>query len=162
MGNFGRRKVSQHESTKLTDVAEAQFQLPLPGAGTRPRGADFTLDQVRIVGTPEGAMEMAMRCSGLMAKDFQLGLKFDKGHWSRIENGDAGMPFGKLDPFMDLAGNDIPLIWLAERRGKDWSTIRAHHSESEARIAHLEQENKDLRRALNLVVNSKGSGVGGA
>lgn len=151
---LGRGKVRQHESTRLPQVAEAQIALPLPGVGSRPKRAHFTLDQVRRMTEPQGAIEMAIRCSGLLAKDFQLGLGFDKGHWSRVESWDASFPFQKMQPFMDLAGNEIPLIWSVERRGYDWDTIRQHHSDAEARIASLEQENADLKRSLALVVNA--------
>ncbi len=156
MANFGRRKVTQHDASRLSAVDHPQIALPLPGSGLRPQVASFTLDQIRRVGSVEGAIEMSMRCSGLRAKEFYLALDLDKGHWSRIESGDSPFPFPKLNQFMDVAGNEIPLIWSAERRGWDWLTIRQHHSDTERRIAELEQENADLRRSLTLVVAVKG------
>lgn len=156
MANFGRRKVTQHTSTQGLAVDDPQFKLALPGVGVRPPGAAFTLNQARAIGSMQGALEMSMRCSGLLAKDFQLALGLDKGHWSRIENGDAPFPLQKLDQFMTIAGNEIPLIWSAERRGWDWDSIRKHHSDAEHQIAVLQQENADLKRSLALVVAAKG------
>jgi hypothetical protein len=139
----------------LPDVADPQIALPLPGAGTRPQGAKFTIDQVRAIPSVQGSIEMSMRCSGLLSKDFQLGLGMNGGHWSRVENGGAPFPFQELDRFMDIAGNEIPLIWSAERRGWNWESMRKHHSDAEARIAMLEKENADLTRSLALVVNAR-------
>lgn len=51
---------------------------------------------------------------------------------------------------MRLCGNEAPLIWLAEKCGYDWATIRKHASGQERRVAELEREVGDLRRLLRL------------
>ena len=43
-----------------------------------------------------------------------------------------------------------PLIWLAEARGYDFTSMRKHRSDHERRVAELEAENNDLRRLLKL------------
>ena len=77
---------------------------------------DFSV--IKLQRTFWEACELAMRVAGLNAKQVYMTLKIDKGHWSRIEAGEAHFPHQKLEAFLDLVGNDIPLQWLAFRRGK--------------------------------------------
>lgn len=64
------------------------------------------------------AIEMCIRVSGRDPKHFYIDIEIDKGHWSRIMAGSLSFSTDKLDRLMDIAGNDIPLQWLAYRRGK--------------------------------------------
>ena len=100
-------------------------------------------------------MMLCVTASGLARKQIFDELDIDKATWSRIESGDAHFPTNKLASLMTICGNEAPLIWLAERRGWDWSTIRAHASDQERRITELERENLDLQRALRLIVGAK-------
>lgn len=62
-------------------------------------------------------------------------LKIDAAQWSRIMRGDAHFPQDKIEQLMDFCGNDVPLMWLAYRRGKG-----LHDLESA-----LERENRELK-----------------
>lgn len=78
-------------------------------------------------------------------------LGIDGSHWSKIRKGLASPPADeRFVRYMDVVQNEFPLIWLAESRGYDWTTIRKHRSDQERRITELEQENKDLKRAMSL------------
>ncbi len=96
------------------------------------------------------ALMLCVTASGLERKQIFGALGIDKATWSRIEAGEAHFPTDRLPRLMELCGNDAPLIWLAERRGFDWSTMRPHSNDQERRVADLEQENRDLKRLLRL------------
>lgn len=62
--------------------------------------------------------------------------------FSRIMvNGQHHFPQDKLNLFMDLAGNEAPLMWLAYSRGYDLTTMRLRESETQ-------RELRETREAL--------------
>lgn len=98
------------------------------------------------------AIKLAANVSGLDEKQIYRDLAIDAGHWTRILNGDAHFPVDKLCEFMDLVGNEIPLQWLAHRRGKGLVLLlseaeRQLEVEREGRLK-AEAENKLLRDVL--------------
>jgi hypothetical protein len=96
----------------------------------------------------KAAIRLAANVSGLEEKEIYLPLKIDAGHWTRMMNGDANFPDDKLEQFMDLVENDIPLEWLAFRRGKGLVML-----EGEAeRLLRLEREkNQELAKENRLL-----------
>jgi len=97
------------------------------------------------------AWNFAQEVAGLEDKQIYGPLKIDSSHWTKIKNGSASPPADeRFTRFFDVVQNEIPLIWLAESRGYDWLSIRKHQSDQERRIFQLEQENRDLRRAMSL------------
>lgn len=81
------------------------------------------------------AIVLAITASGLDDKEVYLPLKIDGSHWTKIKKGEAHFPLDKLTDFMDLVGNEIPLQWLANRRGKG--------------LVVLESESQRLLKAAN-------------
>lgn len=63
------------------------------------------------------AIKLAATLSGLNEKKLCAGLRLDPAQWSRIKNGEAHFPQDRLELFMDLVQNEVPLLWLADRRG---------------------------------------------
>ena len=61
-------------------------------------------------------------------------INIDKGHWSKIIAGQACVPSNKQNAILDVCGNEIPLIWWAQSRGYDWSTIRKQQTELEQQL----------------------------
>jgi hypothetical protein len=99
------------------------------------------------------AWNFALDFSALEDKQVYQPLGIDSAHWSRIRNGRASPPGDeRFDRFLDIVRNEIPLVWWAEKRGYDWTTLRKHRSDLERRNEELETENRDLRRAIGLVV----------
>jgi hypothetical protein len=90
------------------------------------------------------AVLLCIQISGRDPKQLYLDLEIDKGHWSRITAGQAHFPLDKLERLMDLCANDVPLEWLAWRRGKGLhlleSTQQRLMREKDDRIAELEQK----------------------
>lgn len=91
------------------------------------------------------ACELAMAAAGLEPKQVYMTLKIDKGHWSRIESGEAHFPHNKLEAFLDLLGNDIPLRWLAYRRGLGLHMLE---SEQQRRLREKDDQIAELKMKL--------------
>lgn len=92
------------------------------------------------------AINLCIDVSGLDDKEIYLSLEIDAGHFSNIRKGKQGchFPTNKIEELMELCGNEIPLIWLADRRGKGLHMLE---TESERllkveRAARLEAEQK--------------------
>ena len=137
-----QKNVCQHQSTELRQ-----------GDLFAGRPADrVDLDRATILRQPSlhAAMMLCLTASGLARKSVFDALGIDKATWSRIESAHANFPPDKLAELMHICGNEAPLVWLAERCGWDWSTIRPHANDQERRVAELEQENHDLKRLLRL------------
>lgn len=85
-------------------------------------------------------------------KDFCRHIDLDPPVWARIKNGEANFPHEKYGALFDAAGNEAPLIWLADRRGyvltpKESEYERRIRVEREGRVA-AEKENALLRNLL--------------
>lgn len=83
-------------------------------------------------------------------------IAMDKGQWSRIQNGQEGIKWEKLARFLDVMGNDVPLLWMLHQRGYDLHSIRKRETEierrlreSEERVRLLEMKNEVLVEALH-------------
>lgn len=105
------------------------------------------------------AWNFAQEFAALDNKQVYGPLQIDASHVTKIRNESASPPGYAFNPYLDLVGNEFPLVWWVESRGYDWLTLRKHRSDHERRIAELENENRDLRRAMSLWADaSKGRG----
>lgn len=77
-------------------------------------------------------------------------LGIDAATWSRIKQGEAHFPHEKFEQLMDRCGNDVPLLWLADRRGyelrrklsaveQDLEAERARNAELAQKLAYFEE-----------------------
>jgi hypothetical protein len=104
------------------------------------------------------AMHLAVEVSGLEDKQIYEAIDIDASHWTRIKNGTASMPLDECFlNFLNVVGNEIPLVWLAEKRGYDWGTIRKHRSDLERENEELKKELADHKRAVRLLVEARGA-----
>lgn len=103
--------------SKILTPHEGQGELPLTRVITP---IDLPLEVILRRRTLLGAIKLMVEVSGLELKEAYQPLKIDAGHWSRMMNGDnANFPTDeRFELAMDVCGNEIPLIWLAHRRGK--------------------------------------------
>jgi hypothetical protein len=121
---------------------DAQGELPLRrNAPTSPVSPEV----VRAQPSFRAAIRLAANASGLEEKEIYVSLKIDAGHWTRMMNGDANFPDDKLEQFMDIVENDIPLEWLAFRRGKGLVMLEG---EAERQL-RLEQEKNERLASEN-------------
>ncbi len=97
------------------------------------------------------AIRLCQQLSGLEDKEIvgKRGIVPDLAQWSRItRSGRHYFPQDKLNAFMDLCGNEVPLIWLARSRGYD---LRPLETEMERRLC-LEREKTDKLEYENLLL----------
>ena len=77
------------------------------------------------------------------------GIVKDQAQWSRIMGPSShNFPHEKLNFFMDIAGNEAPLMWLLQSRGYDLNSLRLLESETEKKLRMSQEENAALRRVL--------------
>lgn len=64
------------------------------------------------------------------------GVVKDQAQWSRImgQSGSANFPQEKFNLFMDVAGNEAPLLWLLHSRHYDITTLRHVETETERKL----------------------------
>lgn len=102
------------------------------------------------------AIVLCVQLSGLDDKEIYMSLGIDAGHWSRIMKGDAHFPVDKIDMLMTMCGNEVPLQWMAQKRGYQLVMLK---SAAESRIEALEIAlNKEIERrqwAEDLVLGRK-------
>lgn len=132
-----------------------QLDLLTTTSRSKPLGDEVPLTVIRKRQTLIRAINLAQEVSGLEDKQVYGPLDLDASHWSRIKNGTASMPGDeRFVHFMDVVNNEIPLIWLAESRGYDWTTIRRHQSTEQKRIADLEQALAESERTNTLLLSA--------
>lgn len=112
-----------------------QFDL-----SAKPPMADVDMTIVRAQPSFTAALMLCQQVSGIEDKELvgQKGIVKDVAQWSRIRVGQHFFPQDRLITFMDLCGNEAPLVWLADRRG-----YRLEKLESE-----LERELRQVREEL--------------
>lgn len=105
--------------------------------------------------TRQSSMTKALHlCQTLSGKDDAQfygnnGIVKDQAQWSRIMGPSShNFPHDKLNLFMDLAGNEAPLMWLLQSRGYDLHSLRLLESETEKMLRMSQEENAALRRVL--------------
>jgi len=80
-----------------------------------------TVDHSIIAAQPSmtAALMLCQQLSGVDDKELcgKSGIVKEAAQWSRIRGGQHFFPQDKFCTFMDLCGNEAPLLWLADRRG---------------------------------------------
>lgn len=111
----------------------------------------------------QGSMTKALQlCQTLSGKDDAQfygngGIVKDQAQWSRIMGpSNHNFPHDKLNLFMDIAGNEAPLLWLLHSRGYELSSLHLRETETErelrvirSRLAAVEAANLVLVNAMN-------------
>jgi hypothetical protein len=124
---------------------EGQVELPLARAPAKPPVAD---EVIRSQKTFSAAVALAANVSGLDDKEVYMPLDIDASHWTKIRKGDAHFPVDKLNDFCDLVGNEIPLIWWANSRGKGLHMLE---TESERQLKAERLANEELAKENKLL-----------
>lgn len=135
-------------------------QLELLPSGQQPHVEPITPELIRSIKrrpTFLAAWNFAQDFAALEDKQVYVSLGIDASHYSKIRSGRGFPPADeRFTRYFDVVHNEIPLVWLAESRGYDWTTIRKHRSAEQRQIAELQDENSNLRRTLALVLENKG------
>lgn len=123
-------------------------QLEMPVAQPM-QAVDFAL--VAKQSSMSKALALCQTLSGLDDAQFYgtNGIVKDQAQWSRIMGPSKhNFPHDKLNVFMDIAGNEVPLLWLAYSRCYDLHSMHKRESETERENRLLKEENAALRRVL--------------
>lgn len=130
----------------MTYVDPSQFSIPMTAHIQ-------AVDPALIVKQPTMTKALQL-CQTLSGKDDAQfygpdGIVKDQAQWSRIMGASPhNFPHDKLNLFMDLAGNEVPLMWLLHSRGYDLNSLRHLETETEKRLRLAQEENAALRRVL--------------
>jgi hypothetical protein len=129
--------------------SEDRHQLELLPSG-EPHVEPITPELIRSIrkrSTFLGAWNFAQDFAALQDKQVYDALSIDSSHWTKIRKGSASPPADeRFVRFFDVVQNEIPLVWLVEARGYDWTTLRKRRDDKDRRIAELEQELADEKR----------------
>lgn len=129
----------------MTDIAE-QLRLTLP---RKPQAVD--IEAVRRQPSMTKAIVLCADLAGFVNdKDLCRSLDVDPAVWARIKSGGAHFPHEKLGDLMDQSGNEVPLIWLADRRGY---VLTPKESELERRL-RIEREGRERAEAENALLRN--------
>lgn len=118
----------------MTDV-DGQIPLALPG-----KAQEVDIEAVRRQPSMTKALILCADLAGFENdKDLCRVIGMDPAIWSRIKTGQAHFPQDKYVDLMIQARNDVPLIWLADRRGfvltpKESELERRLRTEKEGRL----------------------------
>lgn len=120
----------------------------LPSA--RPTGGDVSDEIVYRQATFHAALKLCMDVSGLNDQQIADQIDLDAAQMSRIKKGDMHFPPNKLMDLMDACGNEIPLRWLAMRRGYDLkqklSAVELENHKLRAELAERQKELEIVKR----------------
>lgn len=98
------------------------------------------------------AWNYAQEISCLEDKTVYEALDIDGSHWTKIKKGRASPPADeRFVRFFDVIHNEVPLIWLTEACGYDFTTLRKHRSDLERENERLRQKIADQDRAIGLL-----------
>lgn len=124
----------------------SQLEMPL-----RP---EMQAVDLALIARQQSMSKALALCQTLSGKDDAQfygkdGIVKDQAQWSRVMGPSAhNFPHDKLNLFMDVAGNEAPLLWLLHSRGYDLSSLRQRETELERRLRLSQEENAALRRVL--------------
>ncbi len=62
------------------------------------------------------AIRLCLQVSGIDEKKAYIQLGIDASHWAKIMTGVGHFPPNKINELMDICGNEVPLMWLAQSR----------------------------------------------
>lgn len=103
-----------------------------------PVPVDF--DSLESIQTLAHAVSKCAEIAGAQDKVVALDTQIDAPTWARIKSGEAGVRGDFLERLMDAYGNDLPLFWLALRRGYDPRSLRRLESDVEAENRQLKEQ----------------------
>ena len=138
---------TQPHSKDLTSVEQGHLALV-----RTPQQTELSADSIAKQKTLLGAINLCITESALEDKEIYLALEIDAGHFSNLRKGNGHFPTNKIEALMDLCGNEIPLIWLANKRGYALMLIVSEAErklkEGEAREAKLQEQVEFLTKLI--------------
>lgn len=130
----------------MTRNDSSQFQIPMTPTAQ-------AVDPTLIAKQPSmsRALQLCQTLSGLDDAQFYgtNSIVKDQAQWSRVMGPSAHhFPHDKLNLFMDIAGNEVPMLWLLQSRGYELDSLRKTETETQRELRLVREENSALRRVL--------------
>jgi len=130
MAPFCAPTTSQPESTPMPPVEQPSLPLGRVSADEIARKRSFG-----------DAIGLSAEVAGYdLDKQASADIAMDKGQWSRIQSGQEGIKWAKLEKFLDCMGNDIPLLWMLFQRGYDLHSLRKRETETERHLREAREQ----------------------
>jgi transcriptional regulator with XRE-family HTH domain len=98
-------------------LTQRQSEMRLLGEARRPDYVEMKL--LAQCETLLQAIHLCVHLSRLPHYAIAEKLGIDRGHWTRIMQGQAHFPTNKIAALMQLCGNYAPLQWLAKATGQE-------------------------------------------
>ncbi len=112
------------------------------------------IDAIARQSSMSKALVLCQTLSGLDDKQFigSKGIVEGQAQWSRIMGpaGQHNFPQDKLNLFMDIAGNEAPMLWLLHSRGYDLNSLRKRETETELKLRKAEERIKQLEHEARI------------
>lgn len=124
-------------------AVDRQVPLVLPA-----RSMPVPVEQIRAQPSMTRALVLAQDASGKQDKAIAIDCGLDPGQWARIKSGQSHFPHDRWETFFEATGNEIPLVWLADRRGYD---LVRQQTELERENAALREQVDRMARDLDVV-----------
>lgn len=101
------------------------------------------------------AVFFSIEVAGLQPKAVCIDLLIDGATLSKIKSGTRHFPPDKIEPLMDITGNEIPLRWLALKRGYGLVRLQSEVERENAllleHIADLQRERVVMEKCMRLM-----------
>lgn len=118
-----------------------------------------SLEHIQVLKSTAQALEYACQLADVVPKEVCPHMDCDKSTWSRICSGEWDLDGRDIPQFNRVVNNSAYLLYLNHVDGWDLTSLRKVRDDKERRIGELENENRDLRRAMSLWVEvQKGKG----
>jgi hypothetical protein len=131
-----------------------QHELPL-----RPRMVSVDAELIARQPSMTKALHLCQTLSGKSDQQFtgEGGIVKDAAQWSRIMGaGQHNFPHDKLNQFMDIAGNESPMLWLLHSRGYDIAQLHQRESETERRLRLSEEARAKAEEKCRVLMEAIG------
>jgi len=96
-----------------------------------------TAEQLQAVSFHHSLKKIVDEC-GSNAKAVAIDADIDDGQLSKMQTGQAGIIWDKLNTLMDVCGSELPLMWMIAQRGYDPASLRKRETELERRLRESE------------------------
>lgn len=120
------------------DQPLAQRTLPIACEMPKPKMVDAAL--MRTCNVLLDAVHLCIHLSRLPNYAVAERLGIDKGHWTRMMQGQAHFPTNKITTLMDVCGNYAPMQFLAASTG-----FELYADAKQQRVAELRRELEQLQ-----------------
>ncbi len=152
---FSHESMTQHDTNVLCHrISSRNMKMRQAESNLNPEMQVIDVRSIDAQPSFTKSLVLCQHLSGLGDKQIvgKQGIVSDVAQWSRVRNGQHFFPQDKLNTFMNLCGNEVPLIWLARSRGyhlvpSETEITRRLRIEREKANA-LEYENLMLKKLL--------------